>query len=1119
MPSPPPIYPSIEDHFIPEVLDFNFTNNAKQPFFTFAYPGSPNRVQFISHLEFGRAAHRVAHALRPKRCGIDGEVVAIIASSDTILYQALITGCIVAGLVPFPISPRNSPGAIVNLLQKTSCCRIITTNITLKSLIDAVRIKVENTPLAGLLIEEAPSLATAYPNLGHETIDDPFERYPNPDRRPFKDAVCIYLHSSGSTGLPKAVAQTHAAWQNWALLPSVGDFKSHRPRLTHGGMALPPFHAFGLYIQLLGPLYGIVAAAVYPPMATAPNLLPFISSPQSVLDHAKLTGSTTLIVIPSMLHAWSQSPEVVEFLATMQLVASIRTFFALQTVFSGGSLAQKVGDQLVNAGVRLRSAYGGTEFGSPGNITSLENEEKDWEYIRFGSDRVNVQWAPQGDGTFECQFLASEKHRPMVLNLPDDEGYATSDLFAKHPQKEDMWKIVGRVDDVIVHASGEKTVPAPMEDVIMSSPLVQGVVMFGRERDQTGILIEPTSENAIDVEKDGEVAFLRNKLWLVVDPLVSSFLPDRSIHRPIVEEANKVAPAFSRLFKETILFSSRGKPLPRSGKGSVMRKLAITEYEKEITELYNAVDSNIKAQKIVPPASWTLDDIQTWILDQAAHLLSKNELSSSVDLFEQGFDSLSATILRLRIVGALRGSDAEKVRLAALRLTQNLVYSYPTVQKLAAHIIALSTADRGSLTVIDSDRRAQIEGMIDTYSVGLDGPSQSTSLLRTSPAVVLLTGSTGNLGSEILAALLEDARVEHVYAFNRPSQETFLVEQRQLNVFNKRGLKAELLSSDKVSYLSGDATQANLGLDEEQYCLLSRSVNVIIHNAWKLDFNLSLSAFKPNIQGTRHLIDLLKSGPRPMDSRFLFTSSVASAQSWPKTNGPYPEEVLNDASFAVGNGYGESKYVAERILVKSGLRATAFRIGQLSGGKPKGAWATTDWVPILVKSSLTIGLLPDMEGVLSWLPMDAAAAAIVDAALKDTQLPHAINIVHPRPVEGKQVISFIQSAIEQDRGRHLTIVPFREWLVAIEAHAGQATEKTVADIPSIKLLDFFRSVARANDEITSCDSPRREAGGLPTFSIEGMLRECRNTMRDLQPISREDALLWVRYWQEANYLG
>ena len=28
---------------------------------------------------------------------------------------------------------------------------------------------------------------------------------------------------------------------------------------------------------------------------------------------------------------------------------------------------------------------------------------------------------------------------------------------------------VGRMDDVVIHSSGEKTVPAPIEDVVMSS--------------------------------------------------------------------------------------------------------------------------------------------------------------------------------------------------------------------------------------------------------------------------------------------------------------------------------------------------------------------------------------------------------------------------------------------------------------------------------------------------------------------------------------------------------------------------------------------------------------------------------------------------------------------------
>lgn len=47
--------------------------------------------------------------------------------------------------------------------------------------------------------------------------------------------------------------------------------------------------------------------------------------------------------------------------------------------------------------------------------------------------------------------------------------------------------------------------------------------------------------------------------------------------------------------------------------------------------------------------------------------------------------------------------------------------------------------------------------------------------------------------------------------------------------------------------------------------------------------------------------------------RFVFTSSVSSAQSWDCKRGAFPEEVQFDPSLAVGSGYGESKYVCERV--------------------------------------------------------------------------------------------------------------------------------------------------------------------------------------------------------------
>lgn len=141
---------------------------------------------------------------------------------------------------------------------------------------------------------------------------------------------------------------------------------------------------------------------------------------------------------------------------------------------------------------------------------------------------------------------------------------------------------------------------------------------------------------------------------------------------------------------------------------------------------------------------------------------------------------------------------------------------------------------------------------------------------------------------------------------------------------------------------------------------------MIIHNAWRLDFNLSLSSFTPQIASVATLAHLALRSPHQHPPRILFTSSVATVSSWSLPT-PVPEEPLHDLRVAVGNGYGESKAVAERILEKvssaTSVKTTNFRIGQLSGSSGSGAWATSDWVPLIARGGQEIGSLPDGSGV------------------------------------------------------------------------------------------------------------------------------------------------------------
>ncbi len=47
------------------------------------------------------------------------------------------------------------------------------------------------------------------------------------------------------------------------------------------------------------------------------------------------------------------------------------------------------------------------------------------------------------------------------------------------------------------------------------------------------------------------------------------------------------------------------------------------------------------------------------------------------------------------------------------------------------------------------------------------------------------------------------------------------------------------------------------------------------------------------------------------------------------------------------------------------MSLTSLRMGQACGPKSTGAWGITEWLPIMVKSSVALGFLPKLCGV-SW---------------------------------------------------------------------------------------------------------------------------------------------------------
>ncbi|KAJ3879760.1 acetyl-CoA synthetase-like protein [Lentinula edodes] len=1079
-----PLFPALGDESqlnLPDLLDFNLNYNPDFPLYV--YPNADSSVTEIKTLEFVRAAHRVGNIVRGSSA--PGGVVAIVANIDVIVYAALIAGIMKAGLVPFPISPRNSSAALLHLLRQTSTHRILMTKTTLRGVMDGLQAELRTVdPTYELSIEEVPTLKVAYPRLGQETADDPFTPISSAFSPKDSDKG-IYLHSSGSTGFPKPILFTHQIIKDDASLLYIRKMREvFGNSIINGGLALPTFHMMGFCTHILFPLYGLITTGVFAPTVTQADAVPVVGTAETVLEAAKIIKPICMIIPPTFFNSWAQSDDAVAFFRTMRNLS-----------FGGGPIAPSVAESLIARGVPVSAGYGGTEFGVVSELR-VDNAET-WQYFEF-RDRTNIRWVAQGDGTFEAQFLTCKTHHLAVENLTDTRGYATSDLFEPHPTIPNLWKIVGRIDDVIIHSNGEKTVPEPIESIVSASPLINGAVMFGRQRDQPGIILEPLPGYRIDAKNDAEVSKFRNLVW------------------PAIEEANKIAPSFSRIFKEMILIVNPEKPLPRVGKGTVAKKAALALYETEINELYDAVESNSGGDSIEPPKSWNASDVETWLINQISDILSAEALSVTGDLFEQGLDSLSSTILRLRFVSALRKSGFASL---VATITQNIVYSYPTISQLTDAIVNI-VANPNDQTKSEKTHEALMEEMISKYSQGLDVPlPQSATSINPTQQYVLLTGSTGNLGAQLLESLLSKDSVVRVYALNRPSTRVSMYERHRAR-FEDKALDISLLSSPKLVFLAGETSHDDLDLPENILKELRQNLTMIIHNAWRLDFNLSLASFESHVKGSRVLMDLGRSSRHSSSIKFLFTSSIGSTQSWDAQSlGPYPEEVVMDAKYAVGGGYGESKYVTERILAKSGLQATSFRIGQVTGGAPNGAWAITDWVPIIVKSSLTMGVLPDAFGVVSWVPMDAVCNALLDVGFTSEPAPMAVNVVHPKSVPWTSVIQNVQAALIEQK--HLSpdalpLVPYHDWVAAVEKYAKNPTEADTQNIPAVKLLEFLSQQAAVDDALRQSNQSTMESAGLTQLSTE-KLERLSKSMKALKPLDATLVQKWVRYWVAAGF--
>lgn len=413
-----------------------------------------------------------------------------ILSGNTLEHALISLAAMQAGIPVAPISPAYSLQstdfqklrAIFELLEPAlvfvQSGRAFEKALAALNLHEARVIYVDDPPAAGGAVDYA-ELAAATPTAAVETAL----------ARIHPDAVAKFMFTSGSTGAPKAVIQTHAAL--CVVAESTLQVMGHRPEAGMVRLDWAPwnhvFGATGLNLALVG------GGAFY--VDDGKPVEPLFA--ESLRNLAEI-ATTTYANVPAGYAALVPALERDEALA--------RTFFSrLQFLsYAGARLPDDLADRLQALAVRhtghripFTSGFGSTETGPVG------------AFVHWPTDRVGLVGLPQPgveiklvplDGErFEVRLRSSAvtpgyyRQPELTVAAFDDEGFYRMGDAATFVDPDNMMEglaFAGRLSEefklqtgVFVRVGALRT-----EVVEAAAPLLQDVVVCGEDQAFVAIL-------------------------------------------------------------------------------------------------------------------------------------------------------------------------------------------------------------------------------------------------------------------------------------------------------------------------------------------------------------------------------------------------------------------------------------------------------------------------------------------------------------------------------------------------------------------------------------------------------------------------------------------------------
>ncbi|ORX83873.1 thioester reductase, partial [Anaeromyces robustus] len=200
--------------------------------------------------------------------------------------------------------------------------------------------------------------------------------------------------------------------------------------------------------------------------------------------------------------------------------------------------------------------------------------------------------------------------------------------------------------------------------------------------------------------------------------------------------------------------------------------------------------------------------------------------------------------------------------------------------------------------------------------------------------------------------------------------------------------------------IHGDLSQEKFGISEDKWDELCKEIQLIIHNGAMVHWMYPYEKMKNvNVLST---VQCLKMATTYHLKPFYFVSSISVVSNeYYLKNGPVMEnDDLEGARTSLDSGYGQSKWVSEKLIFKAierGVPACIIRPGFILGNSKNGVLNTDDFVTRMIIDCIQLKQYPNIQNPINACPVDYVAGTIIQIVSQEKWLQKRVFHICHRP--------------------------------------------------------------------------------------------------------------------------